>query len=232
MSTAIKKVSSVKTVKNEVKRQLLKSLEVKRILITGQISNAAVIGAAQFTSILPVIAQGTTDNTRVGNVVTTKKAMLRIVVSPAEDSAITWSTKRYRVMVLSLRNNQTVTATNAADLYDTGGAAIAGSGAAVDATYEINPDTFVVHHDQILYPKCLMDNGTVVPGYPLNDMSAFLQIDVTKFYKKRQIFEDATTSPTNGNLFLVVATIGASAYIAPAAVGVYDYSVYYDYYDA
>lgn len=241
-----------KTVKKYVKQVVHSQIENKNICIEraqtfGSILGDAALGAfpmCPYTSLVPVPI-GTTNGTRVGNVIKTRKVMLRYVLRvtsyqsgvndnpmPCHVLMFLGNYKQYRgVLPTSLEVGQ---------LYDTGSGSSAPQGDLSDLIQPTNKDAWDIKKkwSHKIGPAIYSGPGNLQNyGFFANNdfkLNVVKSIDITKYCPKTIKFNDSQASQQGSNLFLMYEAIMPNGGIFPASqrpVAI-DYWIDYTYEDA
>lgn len=217
-----------KTVKRYVKKEIHKAIEDKVYMsdLSGVVSldNLLILTPSsstlpQYFSLIPSMAQGTSEMTRIGNRLRVKSHKLRVQMllnGAAITAAGVDTPMNIYYFVLNTRDTPaTLTASDLNQLfyYQTGGSASATqflSGSGWATTHRINTDWFNIYKTN--YPNKPIKLGW--SSYASTDNGLFsnndyrsnyhFDIDLTKKTAKRMLFSNNTSTPQNFNYYLVV----------------------------
>lgn len=240
------------TVKNYVKKVVHAQIENKNICIEraqtfGSILNDATLGAfpmCPYTSLIP-IPIGTTNGTRIGNVIKTRKVMLRYVLRPTTYQSTVNDNPQPGQILMMLGNYKQYrgilpTSLEVGQLYDTGSGASAPQGDLSDLIQPINKDAWDIKKKWSHKVGMAIHSG---PGnlqnfsfFANNDFkyNVVKSMDITKYCPKTISFNDAQASQQGNNLFLMYEALQVNGGIFPAGQRPFaiDYWVDYQYEDA
>ena len=208
--------------------KLIKSSIEKRIekkFFTDYATNFSIVSAASSTptyrSLLPLVAQGAAKSQRIGNEIHVKKAILNVAVNLLPSQSTTNNTTmpcyvKIWILKYKLENttnfNSTVSASN---FFETNNSSVPFQGSMLDVLLDVDSDLFEVVATRMckLGTTSYYSAGlTTFPGYLDNSpMSKTFSIDVTKGFPKTIKYNDnASTTPTNCNLFVVWQAVSCS----------------------
>lgn len=218
---------------NRIKRVVRRMMETKytKFAINDrEIYN--LIDGSTVQSIVPVIAKGTGEADRIGNVVTLTKVILRVNIYPNLENTYGDEETVYDFHIFNLRRSIVVGLTDMEKFKDNGNLSVAFDGRTLNALLPVNNERF-----QNRYFKRFKMNGTSQTNTPLFSSvprSKQFSLDITKYYNKKIIFDDNTNSPENCGLYV---TCGAHNPYYPAGLpttlfAYMDYSVHFYYKDA
>lgn len=231
-SKSVKKNSIKKT----IQKVLNKNLEVKRQSLSSSYNNIFnIINDARVAVIKPIIGQGTGQGDRVGNSVKIKKLTLYVNVVMDATSTVSGYPKYVDIYIFKFKkNNVTVpTASDMTKFLQFGNSAEQYLGRAFDGMREVNNDLFTIKRKIRLN----MIHGSTINnyyGYGLMQSNMTLKFDVTKYFKQRILFDDATNTVTNDNLYMAIGYTLFNQLGTPVDTyaGTYDWQLNYDYTDA
>lgn len=230
-----------KNFRKKVEEVLKEDVEVKsiapQITRNTRITNALTDNILQVVKLTPQIGQGSGQGDRVGNRVTTKKAMLyfsahafQITSNPNIDPP-----KYLDIYIYKYKrsNNQDAIILN--NFLQYGSTSIAYDSLVVpeSGSFDVNRDKFTLKK----HIRKMVWNPTDVNTYArstraLNAIQ--MKLDITKYLKKDLLFDDdVTSSVSNDNLYIscVYTNNDDNGYSNATVVGEYDVSFFYDYTD-
>ena len=233
--------------KAQVARMMARDIETKVSYSNGQeeqVSNALVT-APYFTQINYQINQGLTQEDRIGNKVTHKKATLRGTIHMRDYNSLNNTRELAQIVklvVFKMKNYQTginpTYATFFSKILQLGSSSIGLTNTPIDMIRPFNTDVMTVKAVRTFklgYSFPTANFGSVAPAgtiAPNNDFKyqAFFNIDLTKAYKKHQVFNDNTLDANNDNLFFMVYCCPAdgSAFTSTPLQITWDLEQYYE----
>jgi hypothetical protein len=181
------------------------------------------VGVPTNKNLLPQLAQGVTKSQRVGNSVRVKSGFVRghVNILPYENTTNNFPVPCYvKIWILSqkiVNTNNLAATTIASNIFDTVSAAVGMQGNMLDIDFTLNKDAWISHGSKTIrlgsgYPSATGPVG--IAGYYDNSaMSRPFYFNFGKYIKTLK-FDDATTVPTNRNMwiaFQVVPANGATA---------------------
>lgn len=227
--TRRRRTPSVKRIKRVV-RGMMETKFVKFAIANREIFN--VMDANSVQSIVPVIAKGTGEADRIGNEITLTKVLLRVNIYPDLENPYGDEETLYDFHIFELRRSILMGIADMDKFKDNGNLSTNFNGTTLNALLPVNNDRFKNH-----YFKRFKMNGVSQSTNPLFSgvpRSKQFSLDITKYYKKKMIFDDNTNSPENCGLYL---TCGAHNPYFPNALpytqfAFMDYSVHFYFKDA
>lgn len=241
-----------KSVKKYVKKVIHSQIENKSITIEraqtfGSILQDNTLGAfpmCPYTSLVP-IPIGTTNGTRIGNTIKTRRVMLRYTLRPTTYQAGVNDNPQPAHILFFLGNYRQykgVLPTNieVGQLYDTGSGSSAPQGDLSDLIQPINKDAWnivkkwshKVGNAQFSGPGNLQNFGF----FANNDfkLNVVRSMDITKYCPKTIKFNDSSATQAGNNLFLMYEAIMTNGGVFPATQRPFaiDYWIEYQYEDA
>lgn len=241
-----------KSVKKYVKKVVHSQIENKNITIEraqtfGSILQDATLGAfpmCPYTSLVP-IPIGTTNGTRIGNTIKTRRVVLRYVLRPTVYDATSNPNPAPAHIIMFLGNYKQykgVLPTNieVGQLYDTGSGSSAPQGDLSDLIQPINKDAWDIKKmwSHKLGFAAYGGSGGLLQwqSYTNNDfkLNVVRKMDITKFCPKTIKFNDSQATQQGANLFLMYEAVAANGAVLPATQRPYaiDYWIDYTYEDA
>ena len=219
-----------KKVKRFVKKYVDRQIEDKRV----QSANSEVVYTntiinTQVYSLMPIIAQGTTDSERTGNVVRLRKAILRLSATAYDNNIHAHWNDLY-----IFKKQAGVVAPSAGEMLaflDNGNTVVSYAGQPLAGLRPVNPFTFIKKMHKRTMLASVQSGGA--SGSAIGSVKpCFTMVkDITSFFKKRWMFEDATNTPTNENVFIAMGGTDMTGTVA-ANYGEYSYSVDFYYEDS
>ena len=188
-----------------VKSAISRSLENKQVASSAnQLSFNPQIVPADCHSLMPSMSQGTGQGVRIGNAISVKRHMLRLVVNSIYASLTGAPTY---VDIYIFKNKMNVNITTMANFLQLGSSATDynGDGSPIVGLLSVNSDVYrsCIHHRvQVFNPRY---DVTVAGGAAINP-SVCMSFDLTKFLKKKLQFDDGISTVTNDNLYLAIGT--------------------------
>jgi len=193
------------------------------------------------------ITQGTTESSRIGNAIKVRKAMLKMVFSPADydlttNPAIIPQIIQIYIWRPTAQYNDLGGARSIAtgDFFDQNASSIGFASTFRDLLLPPNNSLLTVYKKVTIKIGNGQNGGTgAVPGdayYNNNDFnySKIVELDVTKWYPKTLTFNDNTAITSNEALYFTVCPLNADG-TAPVAAYMqteWDFSIKLDYTDA
>lgn len=221
-----------KTVRAYVKSAITRSLEVKKTFLTAnQTTFKPQITIGLIQNLMPGIVQGTGQASRVGNSISIKKAVIRGVVNSFSLGA--GASPTY-VDLYVFKARECITPITMADFLQVGSSSVDYDGDArpYSGLLRVNEDAYrVAVHErfQVFNPQNTLN---IAYAASINPSATFVY-DVTSFFKKKLLYDDGSTLPSNESCFLAVGTTqtdGSS--LAGANSGEITWVVEIDYTDA
>lgn len=173
--------------------------------------------ATQCVPLIPIIAQGTGQGERVGNQVSTVRAMLNLNI---KCNSITSSSGYvppvyFDIYIYKWKRSDNVSAIDLTKFLQYGNTSIPYDSTNIPpcGNLKVNADSFTIkYHRRILLWNQTYSQATTPSGGALTNCRNIvnaknLNIDITKFLNKNMKYQDAITNTPNDNLYLsVVAT--------------------------
>jgi len=230
-----------KNFRKKVEEVMKDDVEVKsiapQITRNTRITNALTDNILQVVRLTPDIVQGAGQGARIGNRVTTKKAMLyvsahmfQITTNPNVDPP-----KYLDIYIYKYKrsNNQDSIILN--NFLQYGSTSVPYDSLAIpeSGSFDINKDKFTLKK----HIRKLVWNPTEANTYARSTRAlnaVQMKIDITKYLKKDLIFDDGVSNTiSNDNLYIscVYTNNDDNGYSANTVVGEYDVSFFYDYTD-
>lgn len=191
-----------------------------------------------------VIPQGTGQGNRIGNQITTKKAVVKgILHQNIYDAGTNGIPLPVQVRMLIFKDKFNKAGQPAAvslDLFQTGSTSIGPTNDLVDMILEVNKDRYQVYHDEIMKLGFANYAGTGVnanfQSFANNDYSLNCEfsVDITKFIPKNIMYNDGGAAPMNDNLWMIFIPAQSVGGIIAANSTLLNmsWSAYYHYIDA
>jgi len=239
-------------VKKYVKSTISRNVEDKRnssenSFAIGSVSNSSTLYARPVTPAggFMTIAQGTGQGDRIGNVIKTKKCILRYALFPVPyDITVNPNPAPVEVLIilgyLKVTPCSTPTSAGIQQLYQIGNTTIGAQGDLGDLINPFNTDVWVIKKTMRHKIGYADNSGTGSRNgsqfYANNDfkLNVVRSVDITSIYPSKFVFQDTQTIPQNAGLFLMVQAINADGTTSNAAntKAFFEYTVDYHYEDA
>lgn len=219
------------SVRTYVKSAITRTQEVKKSFRsnTDYVFGKAIANS-QCNPLMPAIAQGTGQASRIGNSIRIKKVTLRMMIHLNPQASLAPLYVDTYIFKQSAAND-TLTTVDTSLLQDGNGS----------IPYEadtypycgmlaMNEEMFIQKKHM---RKLLFNPNTTQTGY----QSAFINptcmyvVDITPYFKKTLTYNDTASTVTNDNLWLAVGCSTSNASLGTATAGEYSYVVEYEYYD-
>lgn len=192
-------------IRSYVRSAISRSLETKHaIQSVNQVAFNPQINVGDAIQLCPGIQQGTSQSTRIGNKVRTKKMTMRMVINSiyvAMAGAPTY------VDIYFFKNKRSNTISTMADFLQFGAASTDYNGDAtpISGLLAVNDDVYrsCIHERVEVFNPA---NTTTVAYAASINPSVCLTFDLTRFIKKTLEFDDAGNICSNDNLFLAIGT--------------------------
>lgn len=157
--------------------------------------------------LLPQLAQGLGQASRIGNEIKIRSGILTVALNTNQFGATaTGLPSNVRVMVVSSKtvNGITLATADFNNFWQIGNTDADFQGNMLDMLFEINKDQWTVYFDKVC--KLGMTSGSNVNNnaYDNSHMQQIFTIDWGKYFKSSIKYEDTGTAPQNRNLFLVL----------------------------
>lgn len=194
-------------------------------------STASAGWTASSISIAPsstgfVIPNGTGQGNRIGNVIRTKRAVIKGILHQNIYNATTNPQPQpveVRMLIFKDKFNPSAQpAAVALDLFQTGSTAAGPANDLADMMLDVNLDRYQVYHDQI-FKLGFANNGglgtnTSFQSFSNNDfkINCSFSVDITKFLPKTITYNDTSPAPMNNNLWMIFLPAFASGGVIPA----------------
>jgi len=249
--TSAKSAARTKTTfAKKVKSVLFREMESK--LYTAQAANIDIITTQTsipvYKNLTPILAQGITNSTRVGNLVDVTSAFItgRINIKPYNVTTNpTPPPVLVKMWLLSNKVNNTDVLSGAginisSGFFDINSSALGMQGSVLDTLLTVNRDVFTVHSSKIIKlgtssPGTAGNLPVLVTAYADNSpMSVPFYFSFGKYLRKLK-YDDINTVCTNKNLFLVFQCISADGTTSSTntlAMAEYHYALRINYKDA
>lgn len=193
-----------KSVRSYVRSAISRSVETKRSFVNASNANIyANIDIGNVHSLVPALTQGVTQGSRTGNTIELKKVTLRMMVTAVLNA---FAPMYADVYVFRRKPNATL-ANIDTNFLQAGGTSIGYDG-------DLYPYSGLLSLNEDLYEqlykrrfKIWNPTGSANQGVQASiDPSFCLTIDVGKYMKKKVMYNDATSTPTNDDVYFGVAT--------------------------
>lgn len=223
-------------VQRAVRREVAKTEEVKMQSYTTNSAcgsyNYTSFGSNQIISISPYasrlnIVQGLGQGDRIGNAIDVKRARLRLLFTVAPYNVTTNPTPQpvfIQWYIFSKKLNA-VEGSSLNNFYQTGDSSSAPAGTAQDLLYDVNSDVYTVYKQgraKIGYAAFVGTPGGVVgSGYFSNndsELCALVDVDYTTTMKRRQLFNDTTSSSDTSSVQVAFWTVNQDGTATGSAV--------------
>lgn len=191
--------------------------------------------------LLPVIAQGVTESTRIGNEIKVASGRVNgyVNILPYNASTNTLSTAvMVKIWLVSYKtlNSSTFSATNvASDWFETNSSTVGMQGNMLDMVFPVNPDSWTVHSSKTfkIGASSATATGQVGTGgyYDNSPMNVPFHFNWGKYVKSKLIYNDNTTVCTNKNMWLVFQTVyadGSSSSVYPCEMHFHSHCTFTD----
>jgi len=249
--------ATIKQVRSIVRTSMAHNTENKENSITNAgigffQQGANTITSSYVNNIIPSIAQTVTEAGRVGNNITVKRFILRGVLrmnSSGLSGEELYSPNQYMIRIfigrLKLTNSSPITA-NMNNLLRTGVQTFPfDSETGLSLVRSINTEEWTIYYDKIhkigvSQPRIINTTTnslyTTTQGIANNDykLNKFIRVDCTKMIKKKLVYTDAGTFPTNTGLYIfggVVDSLTSNVTLSGPPV-ILDYDCEMSYEDA
>ncbi len=155
------------------------------------------------------ISQGTGQGNRLGNEITVKRARLRVyfAFNPYHATTNPNPQPQFLLWYVFSRRLANTEDSSLPLFFQQGSSAAAPSGTAADMLYDVNADKYILYKKGMLrlgYSQYTTGTGSLANyGYFSNNdakLGDYLEIDITPFMTKRQIFDDTTNNSLSNNL--------------------------------
>lgn len=231
-----KKLPVTKAVKKYVKREIHRNVENKvQHVKYAQADIATVITDAQVIPLGPVIARGTGEGDRIGNEIRIRKAILNIQGYLLDTSISPDIPKVVSIYLFKCRPQNFPTVGNMQGFLQDGNSAVQYQGRITDFMKPINSDLFILRK-QINKIHVTGYTATNPIGSNLYTNNFMYKLDVTKYFKKRLLFNDGSTNTiTNDNLNISVGACYTTNIDFPPGtevLGKYNVFMTFEYEDA
>jgi len=173
----------------------------------------------QYRSLMPVLSQGNTAYTRIGNKVKVFSAMIRGQVNILPYNALSnpLSTpiliKMWLVSAKQLNTTNLSSTDVATSFFDTSGGSTGFQGTPLDMTLFVNPEKWHVWETRQfeIGATYASTTGPVSTGgyFDNSNMTKHFEIDFARVFKRETAYDDATTSATNMNAFIIFQAVNA-----------------------
>lgn len=159
-----------------------------------------------------VIPNGTGQGNRIGNVIRTKKAVVKGIIHQNGYSATNPQPQPVQVRMLIFKDKFNPAAQPAAvalDLFQTGSTAVGPANDLADQMLDVNKDRYQVYHDETFKLGFANFGGlgtnTTFQSFSNNDfkMNCEFSVDITKFIPKTIMYNDTSPAPMNDNLWMI-----------------------------
>lgn len=200
-----------KAVKSYVKRTIASKIENKHYVTFG---NNVAITCAQggatppvALNLTPLVSQGTTQNTRIGNLINLKSMILDLDINLREPTSISNLLKHpyfVRVMIFKFRYRNDGTFDSGSIFNGNTGGNLAFQGTINDMRLNINRDVFIPYYDRVIKLGVQQTGNALVTTQMIDQGAVFtkhLKINVGKWMPKKLKYDDAATLVTNTNLY-------------------------------
>ncbi len=235
-----RKTKPTKAFTQKVQRIISRTAEKKymspRVIRDNRIINIFNNPSVQSINLMPVLAQGIGQGDRIGNEVTTKKATLYLMAKMDAQAANTDPPKFVDIYIYKSKRSIFVDDISTTKFLQYGSTAVAYDSLTLPECggFNVNNDLFILKKKirrQLWNPT--ETNVKLATRGCQNAMSQ--KIDLTKFFKKKMIFDDSASSnqPTNDNLFItmVYTNNDTSGYSNSTVVGTFDVTLMYQFED-
>lgn len=256
---ATRKFFDAKQVRNTVNRMLAKRIEAKvedydqvGVPVYNATNNLINMYSNSLFGISPntagiVVQQGTSQSTRIGNKIKTRKCTFRGYLYALPYDATTNPTPSPQdvyMYIFRLRQDGDLAAAQASitsDFFQVGATDAPFSGTPLDWLRRVNSDQIVLYERRLFKVGFATYAGTgTSAAYQQdanNDMqiSNYFDIDVTPYVAKNVQFNDNTAMPTTYKTYVLFEAVTAGDRVGPAADDyqvALDYSVIYEFEDA
>jgi len=231
-SKKITKKGVSSAVKRYVKRTLHAAAENKVLISYGNQQGITCTSGTTptYLSLMPVVQQGTTQSTRIGNELKLVKGLLSLSVylKPYDVTNNPLSTPvMVRMMILTNKvlTTQALSGTTInADLFESGSGAVALQGNLMDMHFGVNTNNWTQHYNKVFKIGAASATATGKVGssgyFDNSSMIYNFKINYAKYIKKKIKYLDNTNWATNYNLWFVLQAVyadGTSSAIGPAA---------------
>lgn len=251
--TYVRKPKVTKSVKTYVRHALDRRIENKTSGVTGILyayqNGTASIISSQVVSLAPTILQGTNESNRIANLVNLKYASMRCYLQlngSGLNGQIPFVPGNFqiRIFIGKLKNSVSTPLTTDLDkLLRTGAATLPfNSTDGLSLCRRTNKDLFTIYYDRIHKigvsdPSNNAASFNTVSGISNNEyrLNKTFNINITKFFRKKLIFNDASSNvPQNCGLYMwagIVDSLTSGYTSASSPIAMY-YDLEYSYEDA
>lgn len=239
-------------VKRYVKSTISRDIENKRAIsdnsfAVGTIANSNILYARPLTPAIGFmsISQGVGQGDRIGNMIKTKKVMLRYVLYPIPyDITVNPNPApiEFQMIFGYVKTTPTTTPSvaNVQQMYQLGNSATAPNGDLGDLINPFNTDVWVIKKvikHKIGYAVAEGSGGRPNSQYFANNdfkLNVVRSLDITSIYPSKFTFQDTVNTPTNAGLFLMCQAINADGTTSAAlnTKAFIEYAVDFTYEDA
>jgi len=246
-----KKTVAKSSVKTMIKKALDRRIENKHGGTTGQLGAYqdganTVIGSFQ---LLPVITQGVTESTRVGNTIKMKNIFMKGFLRYNTTGLLNVTPTNpipYHVRIFIGKLKYTNAAPSVSEfngLLRTGSSNVPfNSTDGLSLCRKVNTEQFTVYYDKIFKLGTAIPSQTssvfnVANGISNNDykLNHYIKINMTKFCKKNFIYDNNATGPTNNGLYMwagLVDALASDITLGNTPPVVLDFDIEYSFEDA
>lgn len=226
-----KKVSP--NVRSYVKSAISRSLEIKKThTINSDVAFNPQIVAGDVLNLLPGMAQGSTQATRSGNSINLKRLVVRGVVNMI--ALGTYNSPTYVDVYIFKSKKSNVAPASLADFLQLGSSSTSydGDTQPYSGLLRLNDDAF----KECIHERFYLLNSPPTTAQAFNaaiNPSVTFEWDLTRFMKKKLLFDDAITTPQNDSLWMVCGTTQSDGNsVSGSNMGEITYVVEMDYTDS
>jgi len=223
---AVRRTARKPKVSLPVKRYVRNAIhrnDENKVLVDFYLNNTITTAASSYpTSInlCPVMSQGTSQSTRIGNKIKIRRSYVKGYVNLLPYNATNnpqVGPQMVKIWVCSYKtfNTTAISATNAdSKFFETGSSSSGMVGNILDLLLPTNNDSWKVHYSKTfeIGTTASTFGGTTVNAYIANDNSKMIMpfyFNLTKCMKKTISYNDNVNTPTNTNCFLVFQSVYA-----------------------
>lgn len=162
-----------------------------------------------FKSLMITPSQGAGEGDRIGNVIKLKKATLRIAIQ-LDSTNSTASQPKYVDFYIVKNKQSNLSVADAGRFLQFGNSSQGYDGQILDGLRDVNPSAFILKKRKRFTMANTFTSLNPI-GYSKYPSTITFKMDLTKYYKKKLIYNDTVTSVYNDNLFLAIGCTDVNA---------------------